>query len=106
MTTMMATVPPLLPPAQLDEGGRAHLRVTPSLLHVLEERVTYLTLGDLLSLADDDGEDDGDNGHEKGGVDEDEAAVAVSAGLYRPSLSPACSWSLRPSTITISGSMG
>ena len=51
----------------------------------------YLTLGALLSLADDDGGGDGKNGRGRGG-EEDEAAEAELAGTYHPSSEPAGSW--------------
>ena len=48
-------VPPPLPPSLLDERDRDHLMETFLLLRVPEVRATYLTLGDLLSLEDDNG---------------------------------------------------
>ena len=53
--TLTATVPPPLHPDLVFEGGRSHLRVTSYLLYVLKGRDEYITLGDLLSLADGDG---------------------------------------------------
>ena len=47
--------PTALLPTLLAEGVRAQLRVTLSLLRVLEGRAASLTLGALLSLADNDG---------------------------------------------------
>ena len=53
MTTTTATVPPPLSPALSTKEGRAHLRATLLLLHILEGRAVSLTLGYLLSLEDD-----------------------------------------------------
>ena len=52
MTAVM--VPPLLPPNLSAKEGRDHLRVLLSMLHVPEGRAVSLTLGDLLSLMDDE----------------------------------------------------
>ena len=56
----METILPKLLPALLSEGGRAFLRATLLLLHILEGRDVFLTLGDLLFMADD--VSDGKNG--------------------------------------------
>ena len=48
-------VPPPLPPSLLDERDRDHLMETLLLLRVPEGRAAYLTLGDLLSLEEDNG---------------------------------------------------
>ena len=63
-------------------------------MRVPEVRASYLTMGVLLSLVDDDsdGEVDGENVRRRGGVDEDESAAAVLEGLYRTSSEPARSW--------------
>ena len=53
------------PPALSAKGERDQLRETSLLLLVLEGSASYLTLGDLLSLADDDS--DGKNGRGRGG---------------------------------------
>ena len=64
-----------------------------SLLRVPEGRATYLNMGALLSMADDDNDGDGKMAA-GGGVDEDEAAAAAVAATspYNPSLEPFCSW--------------
>ena len=61
---------------------------------VPEVRASYLTMGVLLSLVDDDsdGEVDGENVRRRGGVDEDESAAAALSDPYRPSSEPARSW--------------
>ena len=52
--TASETVQTPLPPYLLGERGRGRLREASSLLYVLEGRASYLTLGALLSLADND----------------------------------------------------
>ena len=54
------TVPPPLPPALLDEGRRDHLRKTSLMMRIPEGRASYLTLGALLSPANNKGDRDGD----------------------------------------------
>ena len=50
-TTAKTLTPPLLP-ALSGKGGINHLRETSFLMRVPKGRAVYLTLGDLLSLAD------------------------------------------------------
>ena len=50
MTMTGVMVPPPLTPAPLSEGGRDHLRLTSSIMHVLEGWDLSLTLRYLLSL--------------------------------------------------------
>ena len=59
--------PAALLPTLSAKGVRAQLRVTLSLLRVLEGRAASLTLGALLSLADNDGNIN--NSNVKGGKD-------------------------------------
>ena len=56
----VTTVFPMLLLALLSEGGRVCLRATLLLLHIPEGRDVFLTLGDLLFMADD--VSDGKNG--------------------------------------------
>ena len=63
-----------------------------SLLRVPEGSAEYPTLGDLLSMADNDGNGNSKKFRGRGGVEEDEAVAEASAGPYRPSLEPARSW--------------
>ena len=102
MSTMEATVLMPLTPDLTAEGGRFHLRETLSLMRVLEGRDASLTLGDLLYLEDSDG----DTGHTKRRGSEDEAAAELSISTNSPSMVPARSWSRRPSTIDVRGSIG
>ena len=60
-------VPPPLPPTLPYEGGRDHLMDKSSLLRVPEGRATYLNMGALPSLADDDDDGDGKNSRGRGG---------------------------------------
>ena len=64
---MATMVPLLLPPSLSTKGERDHPRATLLLLCVLEGRSTPLTLGSLLSLADDNDGDNGVNGCGRGG---------------------------------------